>query len=205
MVMKKNLLNLLFCLISASAFAQSGIRKENFPTGVHQFHYISMLFSGDEVGKSGWDKPNVMRNDARFEFINNDEIHRLGKAPSDTQFLTRVGPDRFTGNTPPSSQLLDFRLVGIFNYSHMPNNMFYLFYYSAKRDALMEQIHDYEVGRIMSISLYLNRDNNPFKNHQKYFKMLPSNNTYYYNVTPKAIDSMKKSKKINPGISSPKS
>lgn len=169
------------------------VRKNKPIAKAYEFTYISMLFSEKKPVLINWGAPRRFQNSERLVFkmindstITREQVDQSGKR-AQKQFLIKTPVQTLKMFKSVPRQYLDFELIDVYNYRHLPLDIWSVLYYSKKRNALLTVEHAFELNRITGVILYMSEPNNPFKDFNKYF-VFPLDSVYQYPVIKQKIN-----------------
>ncbi len=155
--------------------------------GTYSFSYISVLGLLKNASLHNWEipKPFDVPNAVRFEVVNDSVIYKLDRSFKRVGIARRISPSNSDMFKTIPKRYLDFELVGVYNYDHLPKDVWQAYYYSKKRKSLMGISHIFEANRIYDAVVFMDKPNNPFSDYTKFFKVLTGRDTAYYYPTIK--------------------
>ncbi len=166
------------------------------PPGLYAFSYISNLGLLGEAKPLDWEKPRALdpQKCVRFEVVNDSLIYKHSydsngkKLEGKSSTARRTNPKIVAMFKPVPKNYLDYELVGVYSYDHMPTDMWEVLYYSKKRKSLMSVSHSFELNRIDYVILFLDHPHHPFKDFTKFFRVLAGDEAvYHYPVIKQTI------------------
>jgi len=143
-----------------------------------------------------WEKPRAfdIYKGVRFEVVNDSLIYKHSydidgkKIEGKSSVARRTSSKIMAMFKPVPKNYLDYELVGVYNFDHMPPDMWQVFYYSKKRKSLLSVSHSFELNRIDHVMLFLDQPKHPFKDFTKFFRVLAGDEaSYNYPVVKQTV------------------
>jgi hypothetical protein len=154
-------------------------------TGVYKFSYLSNLNLVKSPKPLNWENPRAFEipNSVRFKVVNDSVIYKYGcNKDGSIKYSTKLLKTPLhilkTFKQVPRNYL-DYELVGVYNFDHLPRDIWEVYYYSKKRKSLMDVHHMFELNRIYNVMIFMDQPKHPFVDFKKFFNVLKGEDASY--------------------------